>query len=180
MQFRMLSATWLQSVSRSVDLSTAKGERCVSAAAVCSLVTLAWATVSVTNQEHQETEMGHVFHYVWWHWTHPIMFVAHPEHKSPHMSGRFRFYLHGSVWTPDASVCRVASTTAKTWLQTTRDQHMHPCVEDMCVLACEWMCLWMCEGDVFPAVFHVCVCSVVLVKLLGMHRSTGSEQRMQL
>lgn len=57
--------------------------------AVCSSAALAWATVSVPNQKHQETEMGHVCQFVRWHRTHPIIFVAHPEHKSPEIIGRF-------------------------------------------------------------------------------------------
>lgn len=129
-----------------------KGERRVPAGAVWSSAALAWATASVTNQEHQETEMGYVFQFVWWHQTHPMIFVAHPEQKSPHMSGRFRLYIL-IILTHDALVCRVASTTEKTWLQTTRDQHMHPsayiyvCASMwMHLNACESMCLWLSEG----------------------------------
>lgn len=52
---------------------------------MCSLAALAWVTVSVTNQKHQETGMGHLCQFVWWHETHPKIFVAHPEHRSPEM-----------------------------------------------------------------------------------------------
>lgn len=93
----------------------------------------------------------------------------------------------------DALVCRVASTTEKTWLQTTRDQHMHPSVR-MCVLACKWIHVKVCgcgknEAEKVLSSYlrlrnvqsiHVRVRLCCLLKVLGMHRSAGSEQRMQL
>lgn len=82
-----------------------QGERCVPAGAACSLAALAWATVSVTNQKHQETEMGHVCQFVWWHRTHPIIFVAHPEHKSPWMVGRFSPTIRGLFILPMMHWC---------------------------------------------------------------------------
>lgn len=65
-----------------------------------------------------------------------MMFVAHAEHKSPQMVGRFSpiiKYAFLFFLTHDALVCHVASTTEKTRLQTTRDRHMHPTVKSMCV-----------------------------------------------
>lgn len=88
------------------------------------------------NQEQQETETGHVLRFVWWHRTHAVGFVAHPEHKSP---PTVLFFV-----THDALVCRVASTAEETWLQTTRDRHMHPSV-DLCVCLGMWMYLSACE-----------------------------------
>lgn len=67
--------------------------------------------------------------------THPIIFVAHPEHKSPQNSRKIQprqHIIHIFIITHDALVCRVASTTEKTRLQTTRDQHMHPSVMYLC------------------------------------------------
>lgn len=163
--------------------------------------------------------MGYVCHFVWWHRTHPTIFVAYPEHKSPQMAGRFSpimiiiitAFFFCFFFTHDALVCHVASTTEKTWLQTTRDQHMHPSVR-LCVLSCECvfsinvkmcdckrarleMCLavelWernvqkkknrgMCFSCSYVCgVWFVSLC-VDCFKVLGMHRSTGSEQRMQL
>lgn len=117
------------------------------------------------------------------------------------------YYIYIFFFTHDALVCHVASTTEKTWLQTTRDQHMHPTVQSLCVSM--WMylnsresvwtvfsgwseekCIKMRKGICFSCsyvwrVLSVCVCTVCeslcwLFKVLGMHRSTGSEQRMQL
>lgn len=130
-----------------------------------------------------------------------------PHHDYYYYCFFFLFFF----FTHDALVCHVASTTEKTWLQTTRDQHMHPSVR-LCVLSCECvfsinvkmcdckrarleMCLavelWernvqkkknrgMCFSCSYVCgVWFVSLC-VDCFKVLGMHRSTGSEQRMQL
>lgn len=157
---------------------------------VRSLAALAWATVSVTNQKRQETEMGHVCQFVWWHQTHPIILVAHPEHKSPQMFGRFSpiirrclfvFFIPMMPWCvvwrqpQKRRGCRQPETNTCT-----------PLLDYVCVSMWMWF-MWSCEAGYVFNELQLCVeCLymmwgfVLIVEGVGMHRSTGSEQRMQL
>lgn len=141
--------------------------------------------------------MGHLCQFVWGHQTHPIIFVAHPEHKSPQVIGRFS----PSCYYPWClCVSRGVNHSNDVAADNQRPTHAPlrhvACVSVQMYFKCDYERVNVftsenvyksveCAFTAAMCVYYLCAfvqseSLCWLSKMIGMQRSTGSEQRMQL